>query len=180
MTEEYKKRISKFLSLLLRHQPEKIGLQLDENGWANIEELIEKIAPKGYTFTFEELEEVVATNDKKRFTFNADKTKIRANQGHSLEIELALTPITPPELLYHGTPEKFAAIIREEGIKKMNRHHVHLSQETETAHKVGSRRGKPVILNVMAGQMYRDGILFYQSENGVWLTDFVAPEYISK
>ncbi|WP_300484981.1 RNA 2'-phosphotransferase [Flavobacterium sp.] len=180
MTEEHKKRISKFLSLLLRHQPEKIGLQLDENGWANVEELIEKSAAKNYIFTNEELEEIVATNDKKRFAFNTDQSKIRASQGHSLDIELALETQIPPEFLFHGTAEKFERAIRTEGIKKMNRQHVHLSQNQETAHKVGSRHGKPVILTILSGQMHNEGIAFYQSENGVWLTDFVDPKYISK
>lgn len=178
MTEEHKKSISKFLSLVLRHQPEEIGLIINENGWADIAELMEKSARKGRGFSIEELEEIVATNDKKRFSFSEDKTMIRANQGHSVEIDLALKPIAPPDELYHGTAEKNMASILENGIRKMSRQHVHLSKDKETAHKVGSRHGKPVILTINATQMHLDGFLFYQSDNGVWLTDSVARQYI--
>jgi putative RNA 2'-phosphotransferase len=180
MTTEQTKKISKFLSLVLRHQPQTINLKLDTNGWANTQELIEKCGKKGVKFSLRELEIVVETNDKKRFIFNEDKTKIRANQGHSVEIDLALKPIEPPDFLYHGTSDKTVNLILEEGIKKMSRQHVHLSQDKETAIKVGSRHGKPIVLTIMASQMHQDGILFYQSENGVWLTDFIDKKYISK
>ncbi|WP_405205758.1 RNA 2'-phosphotransferase [Aquimarina sp. LLG6339-5] len=172
------KQISKFLSLILRHNPGKIGLQLDENGWADVNELIYKSNTHRNQLNIEVLKEVVRTNDKKRFAFNEDDTKIRANQGHSIKVNLEYTPIQPPEFLYHGTVGKFREDIRRKGLLKMSRHHVHLSEELETAVKVGSRRGVPIILTVRSGEMYRDGIEFYQSDNGVWLTDTVPPEYI--
>lgn len=176
MTTLYKKQISKFLSLILRHQPEKIGLQLDENGWALISGILEKSNLK---FTFEELEEIVLTNDKKRFSFNADKTKIRANQGHSLKtIDLDLKAQIPPEFLFHGTIERFIPSIKKEGLQKMRRQHVHLSKDKETAVKVGARRGAPVILVINALKMQTKGYQFYKSENGVWLTDEVPANFI--
>lgn len=178
MTEPGKKKISKFLSLILRHKPETINLILDENGWANVEELITKSTNDSQGFTFEELDEIVQTNDKKRFIFNEDKTKIRANQGHSIDVDLALKPQQPPEFLYHGTAENNVNSILKNGIEKRNRQHVHLSQDKETATKVGMRHGKPIILTIKTGKMSQDGILFYLSENSVWLTDFVAAEYI--
>lgn len=176
MTTLYKKQISKFLSLILRHQPEKIGLQLDENGWALISGILEKSNLK---FTFEELEEIVLTNDKKRFSFNADKTKIRANQGHSLKtIDLDLKAQIPPEFLFHGTIERFILSIKKEGLQKMRRQHVHLSKDKETAVKVGARRGAPVILVINALKMQTKGYQFYKSENGVWLTNEVPANFI--
>ncbi|WP_090100256.1 RNA 2'-phosphotransferase [Chitinophaga sp. CF118] len=175
MDEKHKKNISKFLSLILRHSPETIHLQLDPNGWADVDELIQKSSLR---FTSEELEEVVETNDKQRFAFNADHTRIRASQGHSIDINLDLQPQQPPEFLYHGTVAKFLASIQKEGLQKMSRQHLHLSHDRQTAEKVGSRRGSPVILNIKSGQMHRDGILFYLSDNGVWLTDQVSPQYI--
>ena len=180
MNEKNKKTISKFLSLVLRHQPQEIGLNLDANGWANVDELIQKCAIKNIKFNFEDLKEVVATNEKQRFIFNEDKSKIRANQGHSIEIDLALEPIMPPKFLYHGTAEKNVTSILENGINKMNRQHVHLSQEKATAINVGSRHGKPVVLIIQSGIMYEAGLVFYKSENNVWLTDFVDKKYISK
>lgn len=180
MNETEKKKISKFLSLILRHQPETIHLKLDENGWADIEELREKSARNKINFTLEELDEVVETNNKKRFAFNEDKTKIRANQGHSIDVDLALTPQQPPEYLYHGTAEINIPSILEKGIEKRSRQHVHLSSDKETATKVGMRHGKPMILTIRTGLMFQEGIEFYLSENGVWLTDFVDAKYISK
>ncbi|MHA7058089.1 RNA 2'-phosphotransferase [Aquimarina sp. M1] len=172
------KQISKFLSLILRHNPDKIGLKLDENGWADVEELIRKTNTHRNQLDIYILKEVVATNDKKRFAFNKDQTKIRANQGHSIQVDLKYTAIQPPEFLYHGTVGKFREEIKKKGLLKMSRHHVHLSEERETATKVGSRRGVPVILTVRSGEMFRKGIEFYRSDNGVWLTETVAPEYI--
>lgn len=180
MTEPQKKKISKFLSLILRHQPETINLTLDVNGWANVDELREKCSKHKIDFTLEELDEVVETNDKKRFIFNEDKTKIRANQGHSIDIDLALKPQQPPEFLYHGTAQINVNSILEKGIEKRNRQHVHLSIDKDTATKVGMRHGKPIILTIRTGKMFEDGILFYLSENRVWLTDFVDAKYISK
>jgi len=180
MTEQQNKKISKFLSLILRHQPETINLKLDKNGWADVEELREKCSTRKVDFTLEELDEVVETNDKKRFIFNEDKTKIRANQGHSIDIDLALKPQQPPEFLYHGTAQTNVDSILDKGIEKRNRQHVHLSQDKETAAKVGMRHGKPTVLTIRTGKMFEDGILFYLSENNVWLTDFVDSKYISK
>jgi putative RNA 2'-phosphotransferase len=178
MNEKDIKNISKFLSLVLRHAPETIHLQLDKNGWANVDELIEKWNQSGKKLDFELLEEVVETNDKKRFAFNEDLTRIRANQGHSIDVELNLNELQPTDFLYHGTVEKFIDAIQREGLQKMSRQHVHLSKDKETAVKVGSRRGKPIILKVDAPKMFENGFKFYLSENKVWLTDFVPAEYI--
>lgn len=178
MNEQQKKKTSKFLSYVLRHHPELINLNLDENGWANVDELITKSKNDSQGFTFEELDEIVQTNDKKRFIFNEDKTRIRANQGHSIDINLALIPQQPPEFLYHGTAQSNIDSIFEKGIEKRNRQHVHLSQDIETATKVGMRHGKPIILTINTEKMFDDGIEFYLSENNVWLTDFVDATYI--
>jgi len=173
------KNTSKFLSLVLRHKPEEINLKLDSNGWADTDELIEKLNHRGFNINFELLEEVVITNDKQRFSFNEDYSAIRANQGHSVDIDLALKPIKPPELLYHGTVAKFIDAIKTEGLQKMSRRHIHLSRDVDTAKKVGARRGKPVILFIDSGKMADDGYLFFVSENGVWLTDQVPVKYIA-
>lgn len=178
MTEQHKKKTSKFLSYILRHHPELINLNLDENGWANVDELIIKSTNDSQGFTFEELDEILETNDKKRFIFNEDKTRIRANQGHSIDINLALIPQQPPEFLYHGTAQSNIDSILEKGIEKRNRQHVHLSQDIETATKVGMRHGKPIILTINTEKMFDDGVEFYLSENNVWLTDFVDIKYI--
>lgn len=176
MNNQHNKKISKFLSLILRHNPSLIHLKLDENGWASVDFLLKN---KKQPFSLAELKEVVETNDKKRFSFNEDGTKIRANQGHSISnINLELKSKTPPEFLYHGTVGKFLSAIREKGLLKMNRQHVHLSQERETAIKVGSRRGKPIILSIRSGEMSRKGHDFYLSENGVWLTNHIPSEFI--
>jgi len=178
MNEKEAKSISKFLSLILRHSPETIGLKLDENGWADVEELIAKCSQKASRLNTELLDYVVENNDKKRFAFNEDKTKIRASQGHSISVELDLAETEPLEYLYHGTVGKFMENIRKEGLKKIDRQHVHLSKDKETATKVGSRRGIPQILTVRSGAMYREGFKFYLSENNVWLTDEVPVKYI--
>jgi putative RNA 2'-phosphotransferase len=181
MNEQQKKKGSKFLSLVLRHKPEIINLNLDENGWTDVDELLTKSKRDSHQgLTFEELEEIVKTNDKKRFIFNDDKTRIRANQGHSIDIDLALKPQQPPEFLYHGTAERNMDSILEKGIEKRNRQHVHLSQDKDTATKVGMRHGKPLILVIKTKEMFDDGLEFYLSENNVWLTNFVDAKYISQ
>ncbi|HEX5083444.1 MAG TPA: RNA 2'-phosphotransferase [Blastocatellia bacterium] len=171
-------RISKFLSLILRHQPEKIGLRLSESGWTPVEELIEASRRHGVEFTLEELQNVVASNDKKRFSLSEDGLRIRANQGHSIEVDLGYAPNIPPEILYHGTAERFLASIKQQGLVKGKRHHVHLSADADVAMKVGLRHGRPVVLRIEAGRMHRDGLFFYLSANGVWLTDSVPVQYL--
>lgn len=171
-------RLSKFLSLVLRHEPERIGITLDSNGWVAVEELLAAAARAGNPIPRERLEEVVATNDKKRFAFSPDGSLIRASQGHSVEVDLGLPPAVPPERLFHGTATRFVDSIRAEGLCSQSRQHVHLSPDEETAVKVGQRHGKPVVLFVKTGAMHRDGHVFYRSENGVWLTAAVPPGYL--
>ncbi|MEM0577221.1 RNA 2'-phosphotransferase [Flavobacterium polysaccharolyticum] len=180
MNEKTAKCVSKFLSLVLRHSPETIELKLDENGWADVEELILKCNKKGNQnqMTEELLDYVVENNDKKRFVFNENKTKIRASQGHSIDVELNLKESEPKDFLYHGTVEKFIDSIKKEGLQKMSRQYVHLSKDKETAIKVGSRRGKPIVLKINAPKMFLDGYKFYLSENNVWLIDEVPTKYI--
>lgn len=170
--------ISKFLSLILRHKPETIGLELDEQGWASIDDIICRASAHGRVLDRGMIDEVVATNDKNRFSISSDGTKIRANQGHSVQVELGLTPVKPPSALYHGTATRFLESILSQGLHPSGRHHVHLSSDRETAKKVGQRHGKPVILKVEAGAMDSAGHVFYRSDNGVWLTDHVPVQYI--
>jgi putative RNA 2'-phosphotransferase len=172
-------RISKFLSLVLRHQPEKIGLSLDQSGWASVGRLIEASSRRGFDFTREELQNVVDGNDKKRFSLSEDGLWIRANQGHSVKVELGYAPTAPPEFLYHGTAERFLTSIKQQGLIKGKRHHVHLSADVDTATKVGRRHGKPVVLRIEAGRMRQDGFIFYLSANGVWLADCVPVQYLA-
>lgn len=169
---------SKFLSLVLRHRPETIGLTLDPEGWVPVDALLEACRSHGRSIDRALLREVVETNDKKRFSFSPDGTRIRANQGHSVAVDLGLSPVEPPELLYHGTVAKFLASIRQQGLVKGSRQHVHLSKDEATARTVGKRRGRPVVLVVEAGRMALDGRLFYLSANGVWLTDSVPPGFL--
>jgi len=178
MNEKELKKISKSLSKVLRHQPERIGVVLDEAGWANVEQMLGAFAKKGRVISREVLNEVVEKNDKQRFSFSADGTRIRANQGHSIDVDLGYELATPPGILYHGTPQQFVEAIRNEGLKKMNRHHVHLHIDVETSTAVGQRRGKPVLLEVRALEMYQAGYEFFVTPNDVWLTDCVPPEYI--
>lgn len=180
MNEKEITRISKLLSLVLRHQPQNIGITLDESGWTNVAVLIRQINHKGVNISFELLQQVVQHNNKQRFAFNQDKTKIRANQGHSLTVDLGYKPTMPPAILYHGTSEQSLASILKSGIEKRKRHHVHLSVYPETALQVGRRHGKPIILEVDAAGMQRDGFCFYLSENKVWLTDQVPAKYLTK
>ena len=170
---------SKFLSLILRHKPETIGIKLDEHGWADVSELISGIS-KTRPFDMKMLEEIVRTDSKQRYSFNEDKTLIRANQGHSIPVDVELEKKTPPEFLYHGTGEKFVSSIDKEGLLSKSRLYVHLSKDTDTAVKVGSRHGKPVVYRVAAGKMADDGYEFLLSVNGVWLTKAVPAEYLSK
>ncbi|MGF0174800.1 RNA 2'-phosphotransferase [Streptomyces sp. Marseille-Q5077] len=176
MDERRTVKVSKYLSKHLRHQPERIGLALDEGGWVEIETLIAAATAHGFRFTREELDHVVAANDKKRFAIEG--TRIRASQGHSIDVELGLPPATPPAYLYHGTVARNLDAIRSAGLLPMNRHDVHLSADRETATRVGARRGRPVVLSVDAGTMHRDGHVFHVSANGVWLTKAVPPEYL--
>jgi putative RNA 2'-phosphotransferase len=170
---------SKFLSLVLRHQPEVVGMQLDPEGWLLIDELIENANRSGTHLSLELLHEVVATSDKRRFALSEDGLRIRANQGHSVtDVELNLEPVVPPNVLYHGTVAAFLDSIREQGLLKRSRNHVHLSEDIETAKKVGARRGKPVILTIHSNAMHQSGLTFYQSANGVWLTDAVPVSFI--
>jgi putative RNA 2'-phosphotransferase len=171
-------RTSKFLSLVLRHRPELIGITLDSAGWVAVSELLRACQAHGHPLTVDDLRRVVTGNDKQRFSLSEDGEMIRANQGHSVPVELGYSPAFPPEILYHGTVEKFLSSIREEGLKKGSRHHVHLSPDEETARRVGRRRGKPLILKVESGRMHSDGYEFFLSANGVWLTEHVPPEYL--
>lgn len=173
-------KLSKFLSLILRHKPERIGIQLDENGWADVQLLLQKMQASGKKIDLLTLQAVVANNDKKRFAFNEDGTKIRANQGHSLKVQLGYTPQTPPTILYHGTVEKFLGSIFQSGLDKRRRHHVHLSSDIATAINVGKRRGNPILLEINAAQMHADNFLFFLSENDVWLTEKVPVKYINR
>ncbi|MET9547466.1 RNA 2'-phosphotransferase [Streptomyces sp. NPDC006627] len=166
-------KVSKYLSRHLRHQPDRIGLALDENGWVEIDALLAAAAAHRFPFTRAELDHVVAVNDKQRFA--VDGGRIRAQQGHSVGVDLGLPPATPPAYLYHGTVAAHLAAIRAEGLRPMNRHAVHLSADRETATRVGARRGRPVVLSVDAGAMHRDGHVFQVSGNGVWLTAAVPP-----
>ena len=172
------KRVSKFLSLVLRHKPETIGLTLDANGWTSINSLLEKMKGRGFELTPDQLNKVVEGNDKRRFSFSADMLSIRANQGHSINVDLDLEERTPPDELYHGTAEKNLSSIQNHGLIKGIRHHVHLSPDKMTAKKVGQRYGKPVILKVDAQKMHGEGLKFYISENGVWLTETVPAQFI--
>ncbi len=178
MTPQQATNISRFLSLVLRHQPETIGIALSADGWTNVDELIAAINRHGQALDFETLEQVVETNDKQRFAFSDDGEMIRANQGHSVEVNLGYQPTTPPEILYHGTVAKFLPSISANGINKGQRHHVHLSASLEVANIVGKRRGQPVILTVLAIEMHAAGHIFSISANGVWLTDLVPPQFI--
>lgn len=170
---------SKYLSLILRHKPETIGITLDEHGWANVDELIAGIA-KTHDCDRNILEEIVRTDEKQRYSFNEDKTLIRANQGHSIPVDVELEEAVPPEELWHGTGEKYVESIDVQGLIPKSRLYVHLSKDRDTAVKVGGRHGKPVLYLVKAGDMSRDGYPFYLSKNGVWLTKKVPAEYLEK
>ena len=170
---------SKYISLILRHKPETIGISLDEHGWANVDELISGVN-KSHPLDRETLERIVAEDEKQRYSFNEDKTLIRANQGHSIPVDVELDEVQPPEFLYHGTGEKYVESIDKQGLIPKSRLYVHLSADEGTARKVGSRHGKPVIYIVKSGEMYRNQEKFYRSVNGVWLTKRVPIQYLQK
>jgi putative RNA 2'-phosphotransferase len=171
-------KTSKFLSLVLRHRPELIGITLDRAGWVGVEELLEAAARHGVRLTREELLRVVRENDKRRFALGDDGRTIRASQGHSVGVELGYEPAEPPPALYHGTTARNLPSIRERGLTRGARHHVHLSADAETARSVGARRGRPVVLGVRAAEMRGAGHEFFRADNGVWLTEGVPPRYI--
>lgn len=179
MNPQQIKKISKRMSLILRHRPELYQLQLDKQGWCQVTELLQAFHNNNFSITKEELHIIVEQNDKKRFAFSKDGKRIRANQGHSIPIELGYQAVQPPEVLYHGTATRFMKAIRKEGLVKKNRHHVHLSADRATAQQVGQRHGVPIILVIQALRMHEAGHTFYISENGVWLTDEIAPKYFS-
>ncbi len=169
--------LSRYISLILRHKPDAIGITLDEHGWADVFELIEGIS-KTRAIDMETLERIVAEDEKQRYSFNEDKTLIRANQGHSIPVDVELEELMPPEVLYHGTGEKYVESIKEQGLIPKSRLYVHLSADKETATKVGRRHGKPIIFQVNSKKMYDDGIQFFKSVNGVWLVKVVPVKYL--
>ena len=173
------REISKFIALVLRHRPEAIGITLDEHGWADVEALIAGIN-RTRPFTKADLEEIVRTDAKQRYAFNEERTLIRANQGHSVPVDVELQEVTPPAQLYHGSGEKYAASIEKQGLIPKSRLYVHMSADYDTAKQVGSRHGKPVVYLVAAGQMAADGFKFYCSVNGVWLTKAVPSRYLRR
>lgn len=170
--------ISKFLSYVLRHQPDAIGLSLDAQGWTSMDDLIAKAAAAGTRLTREAIGRVVRQSDKQRFALSEDGLQIRANQGHSVDVDLALADRQPPDILFHGTATRVLDAILREGLKAQARHAVHLSSTRDTAHRVGRRHGSPVVLLVRAAELARDGHRFQCSENGVWLTAEVPPRYL--
>ena len=172
-------RTGRYISLILRHKPETIGISLDEHGWADVDELIAGVS-RTHPLTMELLEEIVRTDNKQRFSFNHDKTLIRANQGHSVPVDVELQELVPPEVLYHGTGRKYVESIDRQGLVPKSRLYVHLSGDTATALTVGRRHGTPVVYGVLAGRMYADGYTFYRSVNGVWLTKEVPAGYLVK
>lgn len=180
MDTKRKKKVSKFLSLVLRHQPSLIGITLDEQGFVPVDQLIPAMAQhrRGVKVTPDQLAEVVDTNDKQRFEFDESGNRIRARQGHSVKVDHGLEAVEPPETLLHGTATNVLELIRDGGLKKMNRHHVHMHADDRVAVDVGGRHGKPVLLIVRSGEMYREGHEFFVTANNVWLTDHVPPEFI--
>ncbi len=178
LSEKETTRASKFLSLVLRHEPVQIGIALDEQGWTDVVALLVQLGAHGQPLCFEDLTYIVETSPKQRFKFSDDRAQIRASQGHSVAVALGYAPAAPPETLYHGTAARFQAVIQAEGLRKMARHHVHLSADVAMARTVGSRHGQPVVFAVAAGELHRAGAPFYQADNGVWLTDEVPAAYL--
>lgn len=177
---KFENQLSRFLSLVLRHDPGFIGLQLDENGWANMKDLITCMNRHGKRVDQAIILRIVETADKRRFRLSDDGLSIRANEGHSVDIDLKLEEMPPPQWLYHGTAVKSLPSIVREGLRRQSREHVHLSVDRATAKKVGARHGKPVVLEIAAQLMVQHGYRFYQAENGVWLTDHVPPDYLNQ
>ncbi len=175
-----KTKLSKFIALILRHEPSAAGITLDEHGWADVSQLINGMNNNNHPIDMKTLEEIVHEDNKQRYSFNQDKTKIRANQGHSINVDVELKKATPPETLYHGTAERFAGLIWSSGLKPQSRLYVHLSKDVESAVKVGTRHGKPYIFTVNTGEMARRGYEFFLSENGVWLTKSVPVEFLQE
>lgn len=171
-------RISKYISLLLRHKPEVAGLRLDEKGWCDVETLIQAVGHKYAGFNREVLDEIVETNNKHRFSYDENHSRIRANQGHSIAVDVELEQCQPPEFLYHGTATKYEASISKQGLVKGRRLYVHLSKDIPTAISVGSRHGNPIVFEVAAKAMAADGFIFFLSKNGVWLTNNVPIKYL--
>ena len=169
--------IGKFLCLILRHKPNLIGITLDQNGWASTQEIIYALNKTNKKISIEQLVNIVNTDNKKRFSFNEDKSKIRANQGHSIPVDLSLVELAPPAVLYHGTSKSHLSQIRKTEIKPMTRQYVHLSADITTANKVGKRHGEVVVIEIDAKRMVEDGFNFFISDNGVWLTKVVSPKY---
>lgn len=180
MDEKRLVRSSKMLSRILRHEPGLVGVTLDGAGWVRVDELLAALAARGRPLTRAELDHVVATNNKRRFGYSPDGLSIRANQGHTVAVDLGLAAAVPPPVLYHGTADRHLAAIFREGLRPMARQDVHLSADTETATRVGARHGRPVVLTVNAAAMTAAGHEFRLSENGVWLTDAVPPQYLSR
>jgi len=178
MTDKETIRTSKFLSLILRHEPDRFGLTLSEAGWVSVDELLQAVNRHGTSLTLDQIKHIVATCPKRRYAFSEDGQQIRANQGHSVDIDLQYVPQTPPEVLYHGTATRSLDGIRKDGLQKMARHDVHLSAETKVTLQVGGRHGKPVLLTIRAGEMHRAGFVFRCSANGVWLVEQVPPQFI--
>lgn len=170
--------LGRCISFILRHRPEDFNIKLDSHGWADVNELISNMNIKGHKIDRQTLDRIVRENNKQRYTYNQDGTKIRANQGHSIKVDVELSETVPPQKLYHGTAKATLDAIREKGIMKMTRNHVHLSSDIETAFTVGKRHGNPVVLVIDTAKMYADGIKFYISENKVWLCDYVAFDYV--
>lgn len=173
-----KEKVSKFLSYVLRHRPDSIDLPLDEEGWADISVLIEQAGRNGMELSHAIISKVVATNDKQRFALSEDGRRVRANQGHSITVDLALQERQPPEILFHGTATRFLESIKREGLMPRSRHAVHLSDNLDTAIAVGKRHGSPVVFEILSGEMFAVGIKFQRAENGVWLTEHVPAQYL--
>ncbi|EMQ1359338.1 RNA 2'-phosphotransferase [Clostridioides difficile] len=173
-----KDKLSIFISLILRHKPETIGIKLDDYGYADVNELIEKINNTGRNINIEILEQIVKEDNKQRYSFNEDRSKIRANQGYSINVNVELRELEPPRFLYHGTATRFLDNIKKEGIISKSRLYIHLSNDIDTAVQVGKRHGIPIVLKINAGKMYENDYKFYLSENNIWLCEYIPFKYV--